>query len=171
MHAVLCFQFHTHRSLRHSKASRYFQTVAELRLSVYDLCPSKPRPFVQIEAEASAHAQIFTAWRYTFKNQGFKLVFFLAVSVFGSRSAWPAALGPLMGWRKRERWKRLDANPSSRTDTQLGRSKGQVERNRQQKQQQWWDLLVKALRTPTHQNQVLRVKSQHGWSLLLPYGV
>ena len=38
---VLCFQFHTHRSLQHSKASHYFQTAAELRLSVHDVCPSK----------------------------------------------------------------------------------------------------------------------------------
>ena len=36
---------HTHRSLQHSKASRYFQTVAELRPSVHHLCPTKHRPF------------------------------------------------------------------------------------------------------------------------------
>ena len=79
---VLFFQFHTHLSLQHSKTCHYFQTVAELHLSVHDLCPSKPHPIAQIETEASAHAQIFTAGRYTFRNRGFKLVFFLTVSVF-----------------------------------------------------------------------------------------
>ena len=49
------FQFYTHRSVQDSEASRYFQTVAELRFSVYDLCPSKPRPFAQIKIDASAH--------------------------------------------------------------------------------------------------------------------
>ena len=34
--------------------SHYFQTVAELRLSVQDLCPSKPHPFAQIKTDASA---------------------------------------------------------------------------------------------------------------------
>ena len=52
---VLCFQFHTHQSLQHSKASRYFQTVAELHLSVQDLCPSKPCPFAQIEIDMRVH--------------------------------------------------------------------------------------------------------------------
>ena len=37
----LCCQFYTHRSLQQSKASHYFQTAAELHLSVHDLCPSK----------------------------------------------------------------------------------------------------------------------------------
>ena len=45
MWTILCFQFHTHQSLQHSKASHYFQTVAELCLSAHDLCPSKPCPF------------------------------------------------------------------------------------------------------------------------------
>ena len=36
-----CFQFYTHRSLQHSKASHYFQIAAGLSLSVHDLCPSK----------------------------------------------------------------------------------------------------------------------------------
>ena len=67
---VLCFQFHTHRSLQHSKVSHYFQTVAELCLSVHDLCPSKPCPFSQIKTDM--HKKKFTAWRYTFRNQGFK---------------------------------------------------------------------------------------------------
>ena len=52
---VLCFQFHTHWSLQHSKASCYFQTVAEQRLSVHNLCPSKPRPFAQIKIDVCAH--------------------------------------------------------------------------------------------------------------------
>ena len=55
---VLYFQLYTHRSVEHSKASRYFQTVAELRFSVHDLCPSKPCPFAQIKIDASAHARI-----------------------------------------------------------------------------------------------------------------
>ena len=71
---VLCFQFHTHRSLQHSKASRYFQTVAELCFS--ELCswfmPSKPCPFAHSKIDASAHTQIFITWRYTFRNWGFK---------------------------------------------------------------------------------------------------
>ena len=45
---VLSFQFHTHRSLQHPKASRYFQTVAELRLSVHDLWPSNPAPLPKL---------------------------------------------------------------------------------------------------------------------------
>ena len=60
---VLCFRFHTLWSLQHSKASCYFQTFAELHLSIHDLCPSKPRPFAQIKIYASAHAKIFTAQR------------------------------------------------------------------------------------------------------------
>ena len=75
MWAVLCFQFHTHRSLQNSKASRYFRTVAELRLSVYDFCPSKPRPFAQVMIDTSAHAWIFTALRHTFGNRGFQINF------------------------------------------------------------------------------------------------
>ena len=65
---VLCFQFHTHRSLQHSQASRYFPTAAELHLSVHNLCPSKPRPAAQIKTDASAHAQIFTVQGYAFGN-------------------------------------------------------------------------------------------------------
>ena len=72
--AMLCFQCHTDRLLQHSKASRYFQTVAELRFSVHDLCPSKPCPFAQIKIDASAHARIFTARKYTFGNRSFKLL-------------------------------------------------------------------------------------------------
>ena len=48
MWTVLLFQFHIYWSLQevqHSKTSCYFQTVAELCLSVHDSCPSKPRPF------------------------------------------------------------------------------------------------------------------------------
>ena len=71
---VLCFQFHTHQSLQNSKASRYFQTVAELRLSVHDVCSSKPSSFAQIKIDLSAHARIFTAGRYTIGNRGFKEV-------------------------------------------------------------------------------------------------
>ena len=77
---VLCFQFHTHPSLQHSKASCYFQTVAELHLSVHDLCPSFCSWFMPLKAlplcpnwdwRESAHAQMFTACRYTFENSGF----------------------------------------------------------------------------------------------------
>ena len=38
---VLCFQCHTHQSLQHSEASRYFQTVVEPSVSVHNLRPSK----------------------------------------------------------------------------------------------------------------------------------
>ena len=65
---VLCFQFHTHRTLQHSKARRYSQTVAELRLSVHDLYPSKPRPFARTEVDTSAHARIFSPNVYTLEN-------------------------------------------------------------------------------------------------------
>ena len=50
---------HTHRSLLYSKVSRYFQTIAELRLSVHESCPSVSRPFSQTKIDASAHAQFF----------------------------------------------------------------------------------------------------------------
>ena len=78
---VLYFQFHTHQSLQHFKASHYFQTVAELCLSVHNLCPSKSCPFGQIKTDASAHAHIFTAWRYAFRNQAFKLYSWLMCCV------------------------------------------------------------------------------------------
>ena len=71
---VLYFRFHTHRSLQHPKASRYFQTAAELHLPVHDYCPSKPRPFAHIKTDASAHARIFTARRCTFGNRCFKML-------------------------------------------------------------------------------------------------
>ena len=98
--AVLCFQFHTHRSLRHSKASCYFQTVAELHLSVHNLCPSKPcpskpRPFAQIRTDTSAHVHIFTAQRYTFKNWGFKctvITIFLPFTTSPFTAPWPTTL-------------------------------------------------------------------------------
>ena len=45
---VLCFQFHTHRSLQHSKASPYIQTVADLRLSVHDFAPQGHAPFPKL---------------------------------------------------------------------------------------------------------------------------
>ena len=54
---LLCFQFYLHQSLQHFKASRYFQTVVELLLSVHDLSPSKPRPFAQIKIDNSEHAR------------------------------------------------------------------------------------------------------------------
>ena len=76
MWTVLCFQFHTHWSLQHSRASHYFQTVAELCISVHNLCPSKPRPFAQIKIDMSVHVQIFTAQRYTFGNWDFNQSFF-----------------------------------------------------------------------------------------------
>ena len=68
---VLYFQFHTHQTCQHSKASHYFQTVAELHLSVHKLCPPKPHSFDQIKTNTSVHVQIFTTWRYTFGNWGF----------------------------------------------------------------------------------------------------
>ena len=52
------FKLYTHRSLQHSKASCYFQTGAELHLSVHDLCPSKPHPFAQTETDVTARVQI-----------------------------------------------------------------------------------------------------------------
>ena len=44
MWTVLCFQFHTYQPLQHSKANHYFQTVAELHLSLHNLCPFKALP-------------------------------------------------------------------------------------------------------------------------------
>ena len=41
-------------------------------LSVNKLHPRKPGPIAQIRIDASVHVHIFTAWRYTFGNQGFK---------------------------------------------------------------------------------------------------
>ena len=58
---VLCFQFHTYRSLQHSNASRYFQTVAELCLSGHDFCPSKPGPFAQVDWRECACANFHSA--------------------------------------------------------------------------------------------------------------
>ena len=69
---VPCFQFHTHQSLQHSKASHFFQTVAELHLSVHHLSPSKPCPFAQIKTDVSVHGKIVTAQRYHYRNRGFK---------------------------------------------------------------------------------------------------
>ena len=68
---MLQFQCRTHWSLQDSKASHYFQTVAELRLSVYNFCPSKPCTFAQIKTDTSVHVQILIAWKCTFGNQGF----------------------------------------------------------------------------------------------------
>ena len=68
---MLRFQFRTHCSLQDSKASHYFQTVTELRLSVHNFCHSKPRPFAQIKIDTSAHVQILIAWKCTFGNRGF----------------------------------------------------------------------------------------------------
>ena len=59
-------------SLQHSKASCYFQTVAELRLSAHNLCPSKPLPLAKIKTDANAHTYVFTARSYTVRNLGFK---------------------------------------------------------------------------------------------------
>ena len=46
MWTVLCFQFHTHQPLKHSKASHYFQTVAELNLSLH--APESPAPLPKL---------------------------------------------------------------------------------------------------------------------------
>ena len=75
MWTVLCFQFYTHWSLQNSRASHYFQTVAELCISVYNLCPSKPCPFAQIQIDMSVHVQIFAAQMYTFGNWDFNQAF------------------------------------------------------------------------------------------------
>ena len=58
MWTMQCFKLYTHWSLQHSKASCYFQTGAELHLSVHDLCPSKPHPFAQTETDVIAHGRI-----------------------------------------------------------------------------------------------------------------
>ena len=101
---MLCFQFHTHQSLQHSKASHYFQTVAELHLSIHNLCPSKSHLFVQIEIDASEHAQIFTAQRYSFRNWSFNICgpqcVWSIVNVRGPWLVWPIVIlhGPLLVW-------------------------------------------------------------------------
>ena len=45
---VLCFQFHTHWSLQHSKASCYFRTVAELHLPVQNYAPQCTTPLPKL---------------------------------------------------------------------------------------------------------------------------
>ena len=68
MWAVLCFQFYTHRSLKHSKASRYFQSINCIFLfTIY--APQSPALLPKWRL-MQVHVRIFTAQRYTIRNQG-----------------------------------------------------------------------------------------------------
>ena len=60
MWTVLCFQFHTHRSLQHSKAGCYFETAAELhpsRILSMIYAPQCPLPKLRL---TGVHMQEFS---------------------------------------------------------------------------------------------------------------
>ena len=77
MWTVLCFQFYTHRSLEHSKASRWTAFQGQPFLSQLMNCiflfmiyaPQSPALLPKLRP-TRVHVQIFTAQRYTIRNQG-----------------------------------------------------------------------------------------------------